>query len=298
MSSNSPFVFPPSAEERAELAEQLQRIDEARAANARVPAVGPNDRFVGDLSQGSPQSLALRSGDVDDVPIPAPSTVTFYAKHSSLPRSGASVGPEDIVELNIPGMGRTKTSVANALNMGLITRDLAGGYRGINPSEHNGMEATAQRDQAQNLAQEAAELAALREVGDARDANTEQLLGAVVQAVPGEAIHQLVLDVVQNDGTISEAAVVRAAQAAGWSGDQGRQVVERLYTGMSRQAVAAVVSQGVPQGLVDDAYAWMAQTAPVEHKHATLNLVLNSDATELKRLAKQYYLHRVVRQDT
>lgn len=283
-------VYPPSHEEREYYAEMMRQRDEMQRRNENVPTyTGPN-------SMATPK-VTMHSGEVD-ASVPAPTAPRFFAKHDSLtPTSGSSVGPDDLVEVNIPGHGPFQTSVANALGMGLITVNAGGGYRGLDASERNDIATVEQQQEQEERQQARTQLEERRATGEAADADTSRLIDIVNRAVPSSAAVSLVHDLVIH-GDMSEQAIVRAASAAGWTADQGRRVAADLVQGLSNQAAVAVASQGVPWDLVMDCYEWAKQHRPVEFQHAQLEIALASDATALKRLAHSFYLNRVVKRPT
>jgi len=268
------------------MSEQLRQRDEMQRQNDRVPDFAPK-------AMPLPRAT-MRSDDVANVSLPAPSRVTFYAKNGSSPRSGATVDMDGIVEVHIPGYGPQKTSVANALNMGLIQRDAAGGFRGLDAGERNDINASNQQEQQQEQQQERASLEEARTNGDVPDMATTQLIEAVAARVPSHAVSSLAYDFVTN-GTMSEAALARVAEASGLSLETGKRVASDYVDGLSRQAATAVIAAGVPAHMVDASYNWMAQHYPVEHKAAMVELAMGHRTGALKELAGKFKLHVVRR---
>jgi hypothetical protein len=254
-------------------------------ASAFPPGVNPEEylaKMVGRAEAGSQRDGVVSSNDYGKLP-PAQAGNLAPLSAGGFTKTLAQLQPGGTIQYQ-----GTRIEAEQAVALGLLQRDPAGGYR-LPTSSELAAEAAAEREvQRQQEEEQVANTDALRAAGDLPDNVTMQAMVEVSQVVPSDTVHSLVRDVVTNDGTVSLANVTEAARRAGMTAEQGQTLFTNAYNGYLRQAETAARSVGVAAEHVGELWSWAAQKYKGDHQLAVHALVLGGDASAIKGLARKF----------
>ena len=296
-------------ERRAMVAEQRQ-IGEAQRRSARVMGelqAGPDlAAMVPDAWKHNPQAyisrmadkghdtVAPRVRDSNDVSgnLPIDRNILKGARNGPFECAPGAIREDSIVSYQpVPGGPPMTMRVDAAVRAGLLEPNGKGGFQvpADDTIEARAHAEQAERDEAKR--QHEAELEGRRAAGDEPDAALQQAIDLAVSRVPAHATSAIVEDAISN-GDISASAIAQVSKAAGLTEDQGAGIAHAMWNGFARQAAAAVMSVGVPSGEVDAVWAFAAEKYPTDHRNGVRNMVLMSDTSAFKRIAKQFIAWR------
>ena len=210
--------------------------------------------------------------------IPPPSTINIRSAYGS-PRVPAAAGPGDVLEITL-GNRKVTVEVEEAVRQGLLRHHRDGGYQAVSDTD-------AQQTKQPEEKKGDPMLEAKRATGDEPDAETNSAIEDIVRSVPAPAIEALARDAIDNGG-MSLKSVLDVAERSGLSHDQATSLTTTAVQGLYRQACAAVASQGVPANEAAEAFGWMQEHLPLEHKNASMALIMASEPSGLKELAGKY----------
>ncbi|MBO9452282.1 hypothetical protein J7426_18560 [Tropicibacter sp. R16_0] len=216
------------------------------------------DQFI----QGGPSSY--QAGAHSDAP--AGSVMETLRDEGNGTIMARAVKLSDTVE--VQGM---RTSIANALALGVIERTETGGFR----------DATAAPEEATEKAPEGKAEAAFN-IGEAGEAAMSELVGNIDQGGVMSAMDQLLAGVDVSDNTVG-----RLATAAGVEPEQMRETINTVHTATYDAAMTRLEAQGLSEeGL--SAFAEADPTAFRMMQDAARDLLTTNDTAGLDALAETY----------
>ncbi len=252
--------------------------------SSQAPNAQPGSGLT--VSVNQTDSLAHRAANTVNLSDAAPSRpgILSTARRAGMPIMSGPLKDGDVVRVTLPSGAATQMTLRQARHAGIVREDAADGYvlnAADTPSE--------QRKAAPEGSPEAT-----REVPEAApsipmDPNVAQLADSMRTTIKAQGRNDLNLVAEFLATGAPPKALAEIARDAGISHEQAIADFNAVAREHSIQAMAAVMVEGVPQGELDNFFAYVARTNPPgKVKSAMMRQYIGGDLRPFQQWARDY----------